>query len=56
MIMIYVVMCGEEVLDFSIATPAVLVSIMLRRTGKRRALSVLEKREICQRRNMQREA
>ena len=38
-------MCGEA-LDFPVATAAILVSIMLRATGKRRALSVLEKREI----------
>jgi len=39
-------MC-EKALDIPIATPAIPVLIMLRATGKRRALGVLEKREIC---------
>jgi len=33
-----------------IAIPAIPISIMLRSAGKRRALSVLEKREICRKR------
>ena len=42
----------REALDFplAIAIPAVPVSIMLRCAGKRRALSVLEKHEICRKR------
>ena len=41
-----------EALDFllAIAIPVIPVSIMLRSAGKRRALSVLEKREICRKR------
>ena len=34
----------------AIAIPAIPVSIMLRSAGKRRALSVLEKREMCRKR------
>ena len=34
----------------AIAIPAIPVSIMLRSAGKRRALSVLEKRGICRKR------
>jgi len=41
-----------EALDFpfAIAIPAIPLSILLRSAGKRRALSVLEKCEICRKR------